>query len=889
MSQPSDSDSSTHLSADDALVPPKRSLETRKQADTPQDGPDATVAFDGNKFTGNAGESPTESLPPIQALGDASQNANTVISNRPVAAPEEFYRSMPLAELAEMLEGRQLDHFAVEQMIGGGGMGAVFRGRDMRLDRVVAIKVIPASKRDPETLRRFRLEAQAAARLDHPNIARVFYVGEAERWNYIVFEFIDGVNMRDLVDMEGPLSIDDAIYYTRQVAEALEHANSRDVVHRDIKPSNILITSSGQAKVVDMGLARDTSMDKSAADETASGVTLGTFDYISPEQARNPRDADVRSDLYSLGCSLFFMLTGNPPFPEGTALQKLLNHGSQPPPDTSNWRDDVSDQLHDILMKLMAKRPVERYQRPVELINDLVTLAEYEELPRSQSPGTYLALPAVSQRTLLETNLPWMVPIAFLLGSTLWLQSIQALSGQQRVPNFEAVTNVVGRNGPALPNQPSETSAVLPRGDAVVESGSDVGKGSVDAGVLVVSAVSPRDVDATLWENSLESALRRVELEPNIEVVEIRGAVVLRQPITLTQSRLTVRGNPLYGSALEIDPAVFSSTDESAAFLLEDSTLRFSNLSIVMSLPRASGLEQEPKSVIAMRGRTGAVYLESVSSTLDAGGRGEGLAIVDTRSGQRASLASLQVMSPRDVSRPGGILTNPVAAAWQPDLSPVPPVDNRFTLHVSGMSQIRGDGVLMRYEESQRLSRMDVVVQSSLIAMSDGALAVQASNGSAAPGVLRIECGESTFISRGQFAELNYSGEGQPQLGVNRISRSCVYYSETDTGHFLVRGARRQSLLGNFVLLNLEGQDNAYSSSITDLCEAFSGLTKVATFGFAEASLDGWFGERSDEFEVLWRQEFTSPLEFSRISADDVQLDSGIFQPGMPLSASGVE
>lgn len=354
------------------------------------------------------------------------EDDRTVISQRPVAAPEEFYRSMPLSELASMLEGRQLDHFAVDQMIGGGGMGAVFRGRDLRLDRVVAIKVIPAARRDPETLRRFRLEAQAAAKLDHPNIARVYYVGEAEQWNYIVFEFIDGVNLRDLVEMEGPLSVDDAVFYTRQVAEALQHSHQREVVHRDIKPSNVLVTAAGAAKVVDMGLARNTALDRSTTDETASGVTLGTFDYISPEQARNPRDADVRSDLYSLGCTLFYMLTGNPPFPEGTALQKLLSHGSQAPPDPRGWREDLSDELFEITMKLMAKRPQDRYQTPTELISDLVMLAEVENLPRSQSPGTMLVPNHTAQPTLVEANLPWLVAVAFLLVSTLWLASMQS-------------------------------------------------------------------------------------------------------------------------------------------------------------------------------------------------------------------------------------------------------------------------------------------------------------------------------------------------------------------------------------------------------------------------------------------------------------------------------
>lgn len=366
-------------------------------------------------------------------LGDLEHDP-TVISQRPAAAPVEFARSLSLIELARSLEGRQLHHFAVERMIGGGGMGAVFRGRDLRLDRDVAIKVIPESRRDPETLRRFRMEAQSAARLDHPNIARVYDIGEDEAWNYIVFEFIDGINLRDLVQMEGPMGIDDAVFTTRQVAEALQHAHDRDVVHRDIKPSNVIITPTGVAKVVDMGLARNTALDRSTADQTASGVTLGTFDYISPEQARDPRDADVRSDLYSLGCTLFYMLTGQPPFPDGTALQKLLNHGSQPPPDPRQWRDDISDQLYAVLAKLMAKRPVDRYQKPLELINDLLLIAQLESLPRSRTAGTILLRPTVAQRSLLETHLPWLVPLSVLLLTAFWLQSADSLTAPLDLP-----------------------------------------------------------------------------------------------------------------------------------------------------------------------------------------------------------------------------------------------------------------------------------------------------------------------------------------------------------------------------------------------------------------------------------------------------------------------
>ena len=231
------------------------------------------------------------------------------------------------------LRGRRLAHFELCEQIGVGGMAAVLRARDTQLDRDVALKVLPPDlAADQENVSRFHQEARSAAKLDHETLARVFFCGEDQRLHFIAFEFVDGENLRTVLERRGRLPVAEALSYVTQVAAGLVHASERGVVHRDIKPSNILITPDGRAKLVDMGLARSLERqdDKGL---TQSGVTLGTFDYISPEQALEPREADVRSDIYSLGCTLYHLLTGRPPVPEGTAARKLYHHQHVPPVD----------------------------------------------------------------------------------------------------------------------------------------------------------------------------------------------------------------------------------------------------------------------------------------------------------------------------------------------------------------------------------------------------------------------------------------------------------------------------------------------------------------------------------------------------------------------------
>jgi len=369
------------------------------------------------------------------------------------------------ADIGRMLAGSNLGPYRLERFIGGGGMGAVFRAIDTTLDRVVAVKVLAGRQSDDEELlKRFRNEAQSAARLDHENIGRVHAVGSDDGWHYIVLEYIEGTNIRDLVRQQGPFDVARTVDVAAQIADALEHAAERDVVHRDIKPSNVVITPAGRARIVDMGLAR---LHQVADDRdlTVSGMTLGTFDYISPEQARDPRAADVRSDLYSLGCTMFFMLAGRPPFAEGTTVQKLLQHQQDRPPALDQIRPDVPRRLAAIVERLMAKDPDDRYQRPAVLAADLAAVADEE--------GITLAIdrpPAPPTTVSTSSRLPWLVPLVGLavLVAAAWLRSAadRGSGASQRQPLGEPLaaarpaTIVVSGTAAAAGSSPSLGDAV---------------------------------------------------------------------------------------------------------------------------------------------------------------------------------------------------------------------------------------------------------------------------------------------------------------------------------------------------------------------------------------------------------------------------------------------
>ena len=308
----------------------------------------------------------------------ASDESPTVISKTPPIVPpaSDLSRRSSADAIVAGLNGRKLAHYELLDAIGVGGMAAVIRARDTQLDRLVALKILPPEMaKEPDNVSRFHQEARAAAKLDHENIARVFYCGEDQGLHFIAFEYVEGTNLRTMLEQRGRLPVAETVRYILQVATGLEHAATRGVVHRDVKPSNIIITPTGRAKLVDMGLARNLER-RGEADLTQSGMTLGTFDYISPEQALEPRDADMRSDIYSLGCTFYHLLTGLSPVPEGTPAKKLHHHQNMSPVDPRSIDASIPDEIVMILDKMMRKNPTDRYQRPIHLVHHLMQVAQ---------------------------------------------------------------------------------------------------------------------------------------------------------------------------------------------------------------------------------------------------------------------------------------------------------------------------------------------------------------------------------------------------------------------------------------------------------------------------------------------------------------------------------
>jgi len=271
-------------------------------------------------------------------------------------------------------KGFFLGKYKLLRSIGAGGMSSVYLAVHTLLERQVAIKVLPKSRvtSDSSYLERFLLEAQAVAALDHPNIVRAYDVDtEGNSIYYLVMEFIDGPDLLSYVKKEGPLDIYRAAKYIRQAATGLHHAHLAGLIHRDMKPANLLIDSEDNVHVLDLGLARFTDEKRASLTLTYDENVLGTADYLAPEQARNSHTVDARADIYGLGCTLYYLLVGHVPFPEGTLAQRIAAHQKRMPAPIRDERPEVPEDLAALCWKMMAKDPNDRQQTAEETADDL--------------------------------------------------------------------------------------------------------------------------------------------------------------------------------------------------------------------------------------------------------------------------------------------------------------------------------------------------------------------------------------------------------------------------------------------------------------------------------------------------------------------------------------
>ncbi len=286
--------------------------------------------------------------------------------------------------VAGKYKGFRLGKYKLLGEVGKGGMSHVYLAEHMLMRRRVAIKVLPRQRvKDASYLDRFRLEARAVARLDDPHIVRAYDIDNDGDTHYIVMEYVEGRDLHRLVNDIGPIDPEKAADYMAQAATGLAHAHEKQMVHRDIKPANLLLDKTGVVKLLDLGLAKLTEDDFSSLTLANEENVLGTADYLAPEQALNSHEADHRSDIYSLGCTLYFLLVGRPPFPEGTISERLLKHQVETPRPIEEVRPDVPMSLIEICQKMMSKKPILRYQSAQEVADKMTEwLAERGLAPK---------------------------------------------------------------------------------------------------------------------------------------------------------------------------------------------------------------------------------------------------------------------------------------------------------------------------------------------------------------------------------------------------------------------------------------------------------------------------------------------------------------------------
>ncbi|MBN1589634.1 MAG: protein kinase [Pirellulales bacterium] len=382
-------------------------------------------------------------------------------------------------------------NYVLLAMLGRGGMGSVFLARHTTMDRQVALKIVSRRVgKDPASRERFLSEARAAASLDHPNIVRAYDVDSDNERLFIVMEYVAGRDLRELVELDGPLDFELLADCIRQAAEGLAHAHRRNMVHCDIKPSNLLLSEKGVVKILDLGMARLLNQTAEDSSVDRSDRVLGTVDYMAPEQAMEGPDFNHRADIYSLGCTMYYLLTGHPPFDEGTLAQRIVQHQTKPPPDILAEHPDTPPDLVRICLKMMAKDPADRFQSADDVAKLLTdwhppkpppTSSATAE-PGSKPPSTGVAIDEEDfKNVVLQKAAPvkpqgimaderrlifWMATVAIVLGVLLAIVAVFLLAGRDEPDNEQLSRAQVTqpdntkRSEPATTPAPSEPNPI---------------------------------------------------------------------------------------------------------------------------------------------------------------------------------------------------------------------------------------------------------------------------------------------------------------------------------------------------------------------------------------------------------------------------------------------
>ena len=273
--------------------------------------------------------------------------------------------------------------------LGQGGMGTVLLAKHRRMDRLVAIKILPITVLESkDAVARFYQEVKVAAKLTHPNIVHAYDAGEHHGFHYLVMEYVPGYDLSEVLSQLGQVPLPMALDYLKQACKGLDYAHRKGVVHRDVKPSNILLSEEGEIKILDMGLARisDSSFNQAMTQLTTTGQVMGTVEYMSPEQAEDTRQADQRSDIYSLGCTFYRLLTGQSPFSRDTVVKTILAHRTDSIPALETGFPE-NESVNQLFQQMVAKQPEDRFQSVSALIESIECIEHGSPLECDFSKG----------------------------------------------------------------------------------------------------------------------------------------------------------------------------------------------------------------------------------------------------------------------------------------------------------------------------------------------------------------------------------------------------------------------------------------------------------------------------------------------------------------------